>query len=449
MAVYDRWHRDPAPGDQPCKCGTAKNPLYASAMHKRGKRWQVRWRDAAGRQPRKNFDLKIGSNPDLHADAYDAKISRELDTDPSYDPDAGEITLRAYGEEWRKSRTHDDVTADDLERRLRLHVYEDPERPGSGRAPKGGIAIGQRKMRELAKRPMLVQSWVQAMPLAPSTARVVLGHVSAICAAAVDEGIIGRNPCKSPLVTWPGKGRSKAVPWTADRVAAMSQALPARYKVLPWLGAGTGMRQGEMFGLAVTDIQFLGKDPHITVERQVKIVGGKPHFAPLKNRKPHEVPLAPTLAGRLARHLEAYPAVKVTLPWHDPRDKQRHGKPVTVRLVLSPPRGGATDRVVFDRQWWAAQERCGITPKRERGEKRAPAREEGCHVLRHTAASTWLRARIDIVRVASWLGDTPAVVWSTYAHLIPGDSSEDGRAAVDSFAASCAPDVPPESATGR
>lgn len=52
---------------------------------------------------------------------------------------------------------------------------------------------------------------------------------------------------------------------------------------------------------------------------------------------------------------------------------------------------------------------------------------------RHTAASVWLRDGIDVVRAAAWLGDTPAIVLGTYAHLMPGDSGDDGRAAVDRF----------------
>ena len=37
--------------------------------------------------------------------------------------------------------------------------------------------------------------------------------------------------------------------------------------------------------------------------------------------------------------------------------------------------------------WHPAQERAWITPERERGQKRAPAREDGMHAPRHTAAS--------------------------------------------------------------
>lgn len=57
----------------------------------------------------------------------------------------------------------------------------------------------------------------------------------------------------------------------------MADALPGRFAVLPYLGAGTGMRQGEMFGLAVDDVDFLRKVVH--VRRQVRLVGNVLCFA--------------------------------------------------------------------------------------------------------------------------------------------------------------------------
>jgi integrase len=447
MAVYDQWHRDPQPGDKPCGCGSRRRPLYPSSRHQTGRRWQVRWYDLEGRQRKRNFDLRVGANPGLHADAFDAKVSAELDAGTYTDPAAGQVTLQAYAEEWRKSRTHGDRTAELLERMLRNHVYEG--QPGSGRTPMGGVAIGQHAMGALARRPSLIQAWISALPLAESTAHQAVSNVSSVFAAAVDDGIVIRDPVRARSVRRPGRGGHKARPWPREYIEGMAGALPDRIAIVPWLGVGTGMRQGEMFGLAVDDIQWLGRDPRISVARQVKLVGGKRRFAPLKNRKPHDVPLAPSLAPRLARHLELFPAVEVTLPWHDPEDRDMHGQLVTCRLVLTHGNGRAFDRWQFNKMWRAAQERAGVTPKREPGERRKPARDDGCHALRHTAASNWLRAHIDVVRVAAWLGDTPGVVLSTYAHLMPDDGDDDGRAAVDQFLGPYAPDMPPGEAVSE
>lgn len=446
MAVYDRWHKAPGPGAQPCKCGTDKHPLYPSSVHKQGLRWQVRWRDDSGKQCKQAFALKTGKNPDIHADAYDAKINRDVDTGDYIDPSSADITLRDFAEDWRANRGGDQNTAEARERRLRLHVYEDPERPGSGKTPKGGVAIGQRRLAELAKRPSLSNAWIQSMPLKDSTKCLVVDDVSAVYQAAMDDGIIGRDPTWAASVKRPsGVTRKKVRPWTAGQIDAMREVLPGRYAIIPDLGAATGARQGEMFGLAKDDIVFLGKDPRVRIRRQVKHVGGRMYFAPVKNRKEHSVPLAESLAWRLARHMELYPPADVTLPWYDPDDKELHGTPVTVKLILTTSTSRAIHRNSFNAKVWRkGRERAGITPPHRKGQEYTPAPEDGCHVLRHTFASVQLAAGIDVVRVAAWLGDTPQTVLRAYAHLMPGDSGDDGRAAIDGFfgPAPCAPDVP-------
>src|SRR5215472_14796459 len=117
MTVYDRWHKAPAPGDEPCRDhGQGRAKLYPSAVHGQGDRWQVRWRDDGGRQRSRSFALKAGKLP-------------ELDTGGDPLPADADVTLKAYAEQWRRSRAHDTVTAGHLERRLRLHVYEDPKTP--------------------------------------------------------------------------------------------------------------------------------------------------------------------------------------------------------------------------------------------------------------------------------------------------------------------------------
>ena len=440
MAVYDRWHLSDPPDDaQACKCGRGRNRLYPSAVHQQGDRWQVRWRDpATGKQRKESFAERDGTDPNRHAAAFDKEIQGRIVSRNYVDPKSAEVTLRAYAEQWRAGRKMDVNLAADVERRFRLHVYEGE--PGSGRTPKGGVSIGQHPMGLLAQRPSLTAAWIAAMPLAASSALHVVCDVSAVFTAAMDDGIVGRDPTKSPSVQRPQPGKSRAVPWTVAQVDAQAAQLPARWAIVPLLGAGTGMRKGEILGLAVGDIQFLGKSPRVEVTRSLKRIGGQLRLGPLKNRKPHTVPLSKSLAAPLARHLEAFPAREVTLPWHDPEDKERHGLPVTVRLVVTAESGrAAVDPLAFSYHWMEAVRRAGITPPDRR------RREDGCHVLRHTFASSQLRNGVDIVRVAAWMGDTPAMVSSTYAHLMPGDDDADGRAAVDLFFAgrdASAPDVP-------
>ena len=458
MAVYDRWHlANPKAGADPCKCRNGRGgKLYPSAAHLKGDRWQVRWDDpnsATRKQPRRNFALKDGADPNIHADAFDKVIQSQIIRRAYADPRAGEVTLQKYAETWRAARGHSDDTAAKLAARLRNHVYLDPARPDSGRAPRGALAIGQHPLALLAQRPSLLAAWVASLkgPLpAERSQRQVVDDVAAVLGAALEDGAIGRNPLKSSAVSKPGRRGPKAKPFTAAELTAIEDELPERLQVLPRLGAGTGARAMELAALGVGDFQFLGRRPRVTVERQLKKISGQLVFAPLKNRKVHDVPLAPSVAAAVAQHLADHPAAEVTLPWHDPRNPKEHGRPVTVRLVLLADPGTPLTRAALQGAWRAAAAKAVKAVRRE-GQRHLFAAGQNLHRLRHTYASAQLRAGVDVVRVAAALGDTVDVVVKTYAHLMPGDADGDAqlRSAVDAFFAPCAPDVPSEGASGE
>jgi integrase len=441
VAVYDRWHRDPGPGEQPCKCGKGRGGrLYPSADHLRGRRWQVRWRDPdTGRQKTRLFALRDGVNPGLHAAAFDREIQGSIVRSDYQDPDAGNVTLQAYAEQYRRTRVHGESAAAGLESRLRCHVY--PGSPGSDRTPAGGIAIGQHAIGFLARRPSLIAAWLAALPLADGSRLLVLGDVSAVFRAAMEDGAVRADPTESSAVARPSRGRSRARPYAAAEVSALAACMPPRFALVPYLGAGTGMREMEMAGLGADDIAR-GKAPGVRVTRQLKVIGGELRWGPVKNRKPHGVPVPAELLGLLDAHMAAFPPVAVTLPWHEPGSKL-HGTMVTVRLVLSRDGRTPASRNVMDAAWRTGAGRALAAQGIGRSRKRSAARGHGIHRLRHTFASTQLRAGVDVVRVAAWLGDTVAMVTKTYLHLMPDDHDGEaaGRAAVAAFLGACAAPV--------
>lgn len=411
MAVYDRWHRTEKLPD-----GSTRS--VRSAAYGRGKRWQVRWYDEDGKQCKRNFAKRAGKDPEQHADAYDTLIQRQLDTGTYVAPADANTTFETFAEDWRKNRPHDPVTTIRVQGEFRKHVYP---------------VIGRRSLRDLAKRPSVSQAWIAGLELAPSSANQVIRDVSAVYAAAVDDGLITRNPLRARSVTRPQPPERKVKPWTLADVEAIAAALPKRFRLIPYLGSGSGQRQGEMFGLALDDgdpdVDFLGRVIH--VRRQVKLIGDKPVFAPLKNGKTHDVPLSNSLAPILAEHVRQFPPVAVTLPW-----RTLDGKPVTHTLLLTRPDGRPMNRRRFDEsQWRPALRAAGIEV----------CRENGCHRLRHTAASAWLSEGVDLAAVAAFLGDTVQTVANYYAHLMP-DTEDRARTAMDAFfrRASGAPDVPSE-----
>ena len=440
MAVYDRWHRDPRDGDQPCRCGKGRARLYPSGDHLQGRRWQVRWRDPdTGKQKTRAFALRDGANPNLHAAAFDREVQGSIVRDDYQDPDAGRVTLQEYAEQYRRTRVHGESAAAGLESRLRNHVY--PDKPGSDRTPAGGIAIGQHPVGFLARRPSLVAAWLAAVPLADGSRGLVLGDVSAVFRAALEDGAVRANPAEASTVDRPSRGRSKARPYAAAEVAALAAAMPPRFALVPYLGAGTGMREMEMAALGADDITR-GRAPKVRVTRQLKLIGGEPRWGPVKNRKPHDVPVPAELLALLDAHMAAFPPLAVTLPWHEPGSKL-HGQPVTVRLVLSRDGRTPASRNVMDAAWRTGAGRALAARGIGRSRKRSAARGHGIHRLRHTFASTQLRAGTDIVRVAAWMGDTVEMVSKTYLHLMPDDHDGEaaGRAALAAFLSACAAPV--------
>ena len=147
--------------------------------------------------------------------------------------------------------------------------------------------------------------------------------------------------------------------------------------------------------------------------RQVKRVNGRMWFSLPKGGKEREVPLAGHVALRLAAQIEAYPPVEVTLPWNEPGNLKKHGKPVTFPLLFTKA-GGSLNHSTFNTMAWRpARNAAGIG-------------DGGLHQLRHLFASALLAGGVDIKAVSEYLGHhDPAVTLRIYAHLMP---SAEGRA---------------------
>lgn len=310
--VYDRWHRS-RPKVGAAECGEHRGKV-PTADHGIGKRWQVRYRDLEGKQRKENFEKRAG------ADARAAAVEDGLNRGAYVDPGAGKTTLRDFAADWLASRTSDPSTIEVLDRHLRLHILP---------------ALGSRPLRTI--RPSTVQSWragLTASCLGTNYANGILVTLSTILGAAVDDGELTKNPCHAKSVKAPKAEQRKIVPWTVERAAAVIKALPDRYACMGILGAGCGLRQGEILGLGPDDIDFLRGIVH--VRRQVKHVKYRRVFAPPKGGKIRDVPLPPKVAAALSAHLKLFPARLVTLSWRTP-----DGEPTTAKLFFTTPQSGA------------------------------------------------------------------------------------------------------------
>jgi len=213
----------------------------------------------------------------------------------------------------------------------------------------------------------------------------------------------------------PAPDRRTVVPWPAQRVAAVAAALPDRYRATMAVAAGLGLRQGECFGLAVEDVDFLRGVAH--VRRQVRIVRNRLVFAPPKTGKTRDVPLPESVALRLAARLEPW------RPWRSPcRGASRPGGP-RPRGWCSPPASG---------RYWPARTATATSgnPRWTRLACRQPE-TTACTPPATTNASALLEDGVNIRAVAEYLGhNDPGFTLRVYAHLMPS-SDDRARQAVD------------------
>ncbi|MFJ2772882.1 tyrosine-type recombinase/integrase [Streptomyces sp. NPDC087300] len=196
----------------------------------------------------------------------------------------------------------------------------------------------------------------------------------------------------------------------------LHEALPDPWREMIAVCAGCGLRHGEIFGLSVEDLAFLGGTLHVV--RQVKLLRGtRPVFGPPKGGKERDVPLPETVGFALAAHITKHAPIEVTLPW-----KTLDGPPVTASLLFLTVQGKPLNRTRFNEKTWQPALRAAGVPL---------GRENGMHALRHFYASVLLDAGESIKALSEYLGHhDPAFTLRTYTHLMPTSETRT-RAAVD------------------
>ncbi|MEX2652911.1 MAG: hypothetical protein WD473_10780 [Acidimicrobiia bacterium] len=85
----------------------------------------------------------------------------------------------------------------------------------------------------------------------------MLSNLSTILSAAVEDGLIPSNPCVVSSVKAPRVDRRRVVPWSVETAQRVVESHPAEFRAAPVLRAGWVLRQGEIFGFTVDNIDFL------------------------------------------------------------------------------------------------------------------------------------------------------------------------------------------------
>jgi integrase len=363
-----------------------------SKRHGRGKRWRVRYEDAAGESRERLFERKAD------AEAFD--LSARTGTAPEARVDRTDrgLSFPAYVQRWREARaiTWAPNTRKRIEQDSRLHLV--PVFDGSIRA------INRTQvLRWLSNR-------LESEDGAQSSLRVYFALLDEILAAAVKDKVIPDNPCDGINLGQIFKGLTLAPEWVPDEdeVSRLFEVVPRRYHAALWLGAGQGLRIGEALGFENGPRCFEPETGELHVVQQLryspKDYGGFCLTGP-KSGSSGTIDLDPTVAEALDRHVREYPPVEVEVL------DITSGRPVRRRVPLLTTtkfRHPFTDRT-WSAQWTKWRDAAGW-----------PKEHGGFHALRHFFATTLITNHVDPKEVQRALRhSTLRITLETYVHFWP------------------------------
>ncbi|WP_330276564.1 site-specific integrase [Lentzea sp. NBC_00516] len=368
----------------------------------KGDRYKVRYPKPGGGEDSKTFPDKQLKR----AQTFLTKMQNDILDGAYVSPQAGKLTLRAYAENYVKGRSQDPASQETLNRQLENNVF-----PFLGDKHLDVIKVDT--LRDFLgwltdERALSVNYQVQ-----------IWKALSSILDAAREEKKIGANPCNSKAISPPRPVENKIVTWPEIKLNKIALALEARHKIVIPLGAGMGLRQGEIFAFSMDNVD---RDQMIyRCSRQIAIIGNKLTFRLPKGHKTREVPLSQGVLDELEAYAENYPPVAITLPWSERDSKQTE----TVNLLMVNYQGVPDRRQTFNiRVWLPAFKRARIEHDSD---------GDGMHALRHLYASHLLAQGVSIRELADYLGhSSPAFTLRKYAHMMPS-SHDRARLAVNSM----------------
>ncbi|MDZ7734454.1 MAG: site-specific integrase [Acidimicrobiia bacterium] len=212
---------------------------------------------------------------------------------------------------------------------------------------------------------------------------------------------IATSPCVA--IRLPKRSRSAVEEvLTTEQVRNLSGAVPARYAALIITGAGTGLRPGELFGLAMENVDFEAATIRVS-QQLVRVRGEGVRVGPLKTQSSYrEVPLPSVVADALTQHLRN---------WEPHRD---------LGLIFTNDREGPIQQHPFAALWNTAATRLRLP------EWASP------HDLRHSLPRRCSSGRAVSIKVIQMrLGHASAkTTLDTYGHLFP-DEADRTRLAID------------------
>jgi integrase len=400
---------------------TAKHPDRGG--NKTAKRWLAVWVDPDGNEKTKTFGKKTD------AQKYAARMEADAERGEYIEPDAGTEKFGPLAEKYLRLRKVGGTTRVKYEQ-----VYRNQVKPAfADRAVK---AVRSSEVLEWLRSPAISK-------LASTTQNIAYMIVAGTFDLAVEDKMRRDNPARTKVVKAPPKGEpSHRDAWPADTVWKILDAHPERYRAIPAVSAGLGLRQGEALALTEEDFDFDALT--VKIRRQVTRVGRTWVFKLPKEDRERTVPLSPKLAGIVKAHIEAYPPEPYELPWLK-ASGELADVPHACRLLFrwqSDDRRTNGKHIKFGSYdggvWLPALAAAGVielaSNARDGARITGGSRGNGTHALRHFYSTILQDAGVSLAGVMEFMGHSRKglpVTLSVYGHVTE-DTFQQARDAIDS-----------------
>jgi len=251
-------------------------------------RYQARYVDRSGVRHARSFATRGD------ASRYLADMRVDLDRGDWVDPKAGVLQFQTYAAEWLerrrvKGRPLSPRTRERYESLLRVRINP---------------TLGKRQLRFLDSAS--IRSWhtgLMATPgVGPSTTAKAYRLVHAICASAVAEEELPRNPCLIPGAS--AESSTERPVATVEQVYALANQLGPRWRALVLLATFCGLRFGEMAGLTVRCLDLQRRTVTVSTDLD-ELDGGRLQTGRVKSEASRRVVAIPDIiVPELEQHLD-------------------------------------------------------------------------------------------------------------------------------------------------
>ena len=328
--------------------------------------WTVRWRQLNGQGRKRTFRRRVD------AEAFRTEIEAGKLRGETINPKLGRTPFAQWCDEWLTGRISQRAsTRARDEASVRNHI-----KPRFGHLALGGI------------EPSDIRAWINdlSQTLSPATVRKAYQLLAACLQVAVDDGLIGKTPCRN--IELPRIESSEPMFLSVDEIGRLVGCLPLRHRAIVLTAAFTGLRWGELSALRISDLELLRR--RLTVNQTAVRAGGTISFGPPKTAASRRtVSLPPVLVEVLAEHLQRFPS--------------------DGGFVFTGEKGAVLRSTNFRRRvWLPAVEEAGLDGLR-------------FHDLRHSHAALLIAAGEHVKVIQSRLGHASAkITLDTYGHLFEG-----------------------------